>query len=187
MRRLLRGARLLCMALATKSLVAQPTVTTAMMKRGIEALEGYRTGRPMYVVLSPDLAVAPIVVSTKTEADSIARVRGWQTIGPIETPADAFSNTVPYMCVHHYTTAMIAYCNRLRPIPLDSVAEMSITFHMRNGSSRTISVGREADAIFLTGAAMDRFVFPFYAREVGVEMAARMREDMIKAQQRRQP
>lgn len=68
---------------------------------------------------------------------------------------------------------------RARVFRNGDIDSLSMTFHLRNGTRVTLPVPRNADALFFTLPAMDKFVFPYYVKVLGVDTVAAMRKDFI--------
>jgi hypothetical protein len=168
-------------ALLPASVTAQDTTrapTVTALRRVAEALDGYPARGSVYVVLDSIQEVRAIV-SSRPQADSVLRLlRGRGEIhGPLRASPSASRNLV-MRCVH-MDSAMQGICNHFRPIPLSEIDSMSLVIRTRDGASRTISLPRRADAIFLTMSAVDKFVIPYYTRVDGVDAAAALRRRML--------
>jgi hypothetical protein len=70
-------------------------------------------------------------------------------------------------------------CNGIQ-IRMSEVQSVSLVFNMRNSSTRTIALPSGSDAIFLSLSAYDKFVFPYYARIIGIDATAAWRQQMIR-------
>jgi len=75
---------------------------------------------------------------------------------------------------------MAPYCNSvIPPIALRDLAEITVSFRMRSGQVHTMILPPDADALFLSSTALDKFAFPYYARVYGVDSAAAMRRSIL--------
>jgi len=79
-------------------------------------------------------------------------------------------------CVHRPTTKW--NCPTMtRLIPIDSVRSIAFTIYKMNGQVFRRTFRPESlDAVFFTPDAVEKFVFPYYARVFGADTAAQMRQ-----------
>lgn len=156
-----------------------------LLKRLAEALDGHRTGTPVFIVACRDsLNRIGGVVATRREAESLARRLGpcFDTYGPYLALLDLLSQRGNPGCVHDgYTSNMIGLICPDNPFLLADVVSMTLVVRMRDGTVRERRMGPEVDAIFLTLPAIDKFVIPYYARIVGVDSAAAMRGQLARS------
>jgi hypothetical protein len=122
-----------------------------------EAAQDVRTGRPVYLVAK--LRFPPYVVGyfdTKNGATLVARDsgEGYAAFGPFITPRDTVYDLASQ---------------------IDSVIVYS---HSVRGPARAKVDPHEVDALFLTQAAVDKFMIPFYSQLYGPVFAAGLRVDL---------
>lgn len=170
--------------LGVRPLVAQePTTrveTLPLLKRIAEALDGYRTGVPMYVVANREPphtvhGVFETMVEARRVAATIARRP--DIFGPYPTTRDP----VGFIgCIHRGPSDMTQYCPLRPAITRVQVDSMSLIVHVRGQLPRTVSIPRDADALFLSSSAIDKFAMPYYSRLYGPDSAAAMRRAMLK-------
>jgi hypothetical protein len=162
---------------------AQPVTrppSPVLLKRLAEAVDGNRTGVPVYVVASHD-SLSPVrgVFATRAEGDRQARLLGssYEVFGPFMAPLDAAAPYYLMGCIHDGLFSMMGvYCpDPNKVLPKDSVVGLTIVARMRDGTTRNFPLSTTADAVFLTLPAIDKFVVPYYAHTIGVDSAAAMR------------
>jgi hypothetical protein len=168
--------------------VAQPPRDTTripspvLLKRLAEAVDGHRTGAVLYVVASyqpPHHVLA--VLESRADAESQARAAGGlvDVFGPYKSQRDPVREIL-MKCVHYNSAADPVYCPDRSPIPLGDVDTLSITVRLKNREVRTFPLPRGTDVVFFTLSAVDKFMIPYYTRVLGVEEAARMRQDIVR-------
>jgi hypothetical protein len=179
-----------------RSAFGQPdtgSTSPSILKRLAEIADGHRTGKPIFVVLSRTFPHPVInIVGTRDSARAIARRNpDFGVFGPFVAPAvpDLFIA----FCEHdRRTTYMEPDSTPRRPRPsaiCDSrfvrlfqnadIDSLSMTFHLRDRTRVTLPVPRDADALFFTLPAMDKFVFPYYVKVLGVDTVAVLRREFI--------
>ena len=196
--------------LSSLSANAQPSERIpdpTLLKRLAEAVDGNRTGKPIYVVASYDLP-NPVrgVFPGKPDAEALARRLGksYAVFGPYSAPFDGGwlflqcrHDRVTSSMMEHGLGARHAYegnkvaidttgVTLLGPycppetLRLSDVEDFTLTVKMKNGTVRSVPISNQTDAVFLSLAAIDKFVIPYYSRVIGVEGAAAMRRDIVK-------
>jgi hypothetical protein len=160
---------------ATQEPSRAPT-SVAVLKRIAEAVEGYPARGTVYVVVDSVGEVAA-VVGSRTQADSMfANVLGRR--GGIHGPyraAPPSRLSLLARCVHS-RSVMRAVCPEL---PIGDISRLTLMIGLRDGTSRSVELPIDADALFLTISAFDKFAFPYYARTNGVEAATEMRQRLL--------
>jgi hypothetical protein len=155
-----------------------------LLKRLAEAVDGNRTGREVYVVASYD-SLNPVrgVFETRREAAALALRLGssYDSFGPFVAPLE-LASLYFFGCKHD---RVFSYLDDICPppqfqFPTDSLAELTLTARLKDGTTRTLSLGPRADAVFLSLPAIDKFVIPYYARTIGVDSAAAMRARIVR-------
>lgn len=168
-------------AIAAQDTTRVPTV--AVLKRVAEAVAGYPDSATVFVVLDSTQEVAG-VISSRSLADSIRR----RVRGEIHGPFRALPDLSDFLmrCVHDGRSSAMHICNgRIPVIRLVDIRTISLVIGTRDGASHTIELPPQADAIFLTMTAFDRFAVPYYTRLNGVDAAAQMRQRMLAENRRR--
>ena len=171
-----------CLAGFSFSASAQPPrqpPSPVLLKRLAEAVDGHRTGQPVFVVATADSAVIVRgVVDTRRAADSLARLLGrlYDVYGPFVAPRDPASLQMFRGCVHDgHTSYMLPLCPPLPFFLISDVASLTLTARLKDGTTHEMAMAPSVDAIFLTLPAIDKFVVPYYARTIGFDSAAAMR------------
>jgi hypothetical protein len=181
------GVALIVLVFPPRLVAQEPTraPTVTLLKRVAEAVDGHRTGGDVFVVVNHDSATVDAVVPTNREATALANRlgQGHGVVGPVRGSIDLgpMGSYVPSYCVHDgFTSEMrLKICNSV-PMLRGEILSMSLVVKMRNGSTRTINLPNGSDAIFLSMSAYDKFVFPYYARIIGVDATAAWRQQMIR-------
>lgn len=157
-----------------------------LLKRLAEAVDGNRHGGVIYIVARYD-SLSPIagVFRERREAEALARRLGssHDVFGPYRRHPDLSARyptdeMILFGCKHNRWTSEYTPICPERVFPLQSVQEISLTIRMRDGTTRTMDLGLMTDAVFLSQAAIDKFVIPYYEGIVGVDAAAAMRRDI---------
>jgi hypothetical protein len=148
-------------------------LTAALLRRLGEAADGYRTGRPIYVVACYDDPRDDLRVFER-EADALehlARAGGrFGMFGPFATPAAGSASG------QRVREAAAALDVPDGSAPAGEVVEVVLSLRDDAGAERTIRLdGREHDALFWSMSAIDKFAVPYYAGTDGAEYAAEMR------------
>lgn len=206
-RRAIPSAALASFLLAPALLAQQSNaMTPTLLRRLAEAVDGHRTGTPVWVVGDYQFphhvhAVVPTRDSAVADSTWIAGERpGTGPIGifgPFVAPVDPESPlgppgppspepviviggfTLPG-CIHDGQSNMFprAICPS-EWIPQDQIAAIRIEYSLITGDTLTRPVPITADAIFFTLPALDKFVFPYYGRILGLGYALDMRRRVI--------
>lgn len=132
-------------------------ISAALARRLAEAADGFRSGKPVYLVADYDAPARVLsfegegaeaaAEKAKREAAGGARLG---VFGPFLTEPDAGPG------------------GAARPEVLD----VTVRVRLADGTTRTETIaGSEADALFWTRAAVDKFVVPYYAGALGLEHA----------------
>ena len=186
--------------------VAQPAThipTTTLLKRLAEAVDGHRQGQLVYVVAQHDYPNATGGVYLDSAAARAAAQRlgaQWGHFGPfrgtgecIRVPGTSRCLDEPEeLCVHDglhsaMDSSVVARVRRLGSIcpgpglgfRMNDLDSLSITFHLRSGPAQRMALPRGVDAVFLTLPALDKFVFPYYARTIGLDSTAALRQRFV--------
>ena len=67
------------------------------------------------------------------------------------------------------------------PFQISEIASMTLVTRLRDGREHEMLMGPEVDAIFLSVPAIDKFMVPYYARVLGVDSAAAMRQRIVRS------
>lgn len=181
------GARCLftigIVALASAARGQEPLTPTAL-RRFAEALDGVRSGSPVYILACRDSSYrVGAVVEGRPQAESARIALGacYGVYGPYFPPPDPFAHAVVHGCVHDGNTSnMFRLICPPAPFPRGDIASMTLVTRLRNGDRHEMAVGPSVDAIFLSLAAIDKFVIPYYARTNGIDSAAAMRAQIVR-------
>ncbi|HEU4453697.1 MAG TPA: hypothetical protein VFR81_11590, partial [Longimicrobium sp.] len=129
-------------------------LSAALLRRLGEAADGYRTGRPIYVVACYDDPRNDLRVFER-ESDAVEHLARagdrFGMFGPFATPADGSATGSP-------------------------VREVAVTLHASDGGERVVRLdGAKYDSFFWSASAIDKFAVPYYAATAGLDNAAEMR------------
>ncbi len=177
-------ATALCLGLWADLAAAQDTTTATLLKVLGEAVDGYRTGQPVYVVAA-FRSPYPVygVFSTRDSASSaLPRAgRGYSVFGPYVAPLDG-PGEVRYAlsaCPHYWPT--VYKCpTRSFAVGASRVDSVRVTVFVRSGPPQSTTYPRaEVDALFFTLSAIDKFVIPYYQRLLGAASADSLRKGFV--------
>jgi hypothetical protein len=150
---------LLLWTLAVSSAAGQDTTVSATMLRVLaEAADGFRTGRPVFLVADyrfPHNVAGPF--ATYAEARRVQMDSGatFGVFGPYVTPRDPGADSA------------------------SRVVAVRLTIESPAGRRRTVDLDLrrvEVDALFFTMSAVDKFVIPYYSDIYGPEYATVARD-----------
>jgi hypothetical protein len=134
-----------------------PTVSATMLRVLAEAADAYRTGKPVYLVADyryPHNVLRGFTsqsAAAKAQADSGA---SYGIFGPYVTPEDSIDAAAPRV-----------------------IAIRVITRAPQDSQSHTLVVNpRDADALFFSMSAVDKFVLPYYQKTLGPQYARTLRQ-----------
>jgi hypothetical protein len=158
----------------------------SLLKRLAEAVDGYRTGGTLFVVADSQLPhTVRGVFSTLPEAMDIARRAGgtYGAFGPFDARPDPGLDLPVFIMWPHVPWSAgdsLVEFPRERVL-ISNVRDVVITINRREGLPLTRTYApSEADAVFFTVSALDKFVFSYYARVDGVAAAARLRAALLR-------
>ena len=166
-------------------------LSAAQLRRVAEAVDGNRTGRPVWVVLTTARGGYPDVVAvfgTRDSATTFARTEGdaYVAVGPYYATADS-PGPMLYMtkpCVHDgsITRWLCPGLDSLAnaTVPMSDVLDVTVVVRTRDASYRSVLQAPHADALFFTLPAIDKFVVPYYARVYDAAYAADLREQVLR-------
>lgn len=170
-------------------------LSAPQLRRVAEAVDGNRTGRPVWVVLTTTRGGYADVLAVFGTPDSARTFlqhnggEGYFIIGPNYAQADA-PGPMAFLtkpCVHdgsltRYTcpgldslTAGVA-----ASVAMSDVLDVTVIVRTRDASYRTVLQAQHADALFFTMSAIDKFVVPYYARVYDAAYAADLREQALR-------
>lgn len=175
--RCLISAAVFFLALNASAQPPRQPPSPVLLKRLAEAVDGNRTGTAVYVVASYD-SLSPVrgVFSTRKEADILANRLGssYDVFGPFMAPREMRS-TWFMICKHDRVGSWMDDICPPPQFPVDSLADLTLTARLKDGTTRVIPLGPGVDAVFMSLPAIDKFAIPYYARTLGVDSAAAMR------------
>jgi len=158
--------RLLVGTLATGLVWLRPAlgqdtaVTASSLARVLaEVAQDIRTGRPVYLVATlkfPQYVIGEFETREQAQRLAADSGAGYGVFGPYVTPADR------------------VYAGQAT---IDSVVVFSRT---PRGPQRATVDPRHVDALFLTPAAIDKFMIPFYSNLYGPAVATQLRADLAR-------
>ena len=131
------------------------TPSAALLRRVAEAADGHRTGRKVWFAAKDDSRSdvrGPFRTVAAARAATRGMRRGWQVVGPIQTPPDN--------------------------APQGLVA-LRATIRDKRGREHIYDIDLAAtDMLVWSLAAFDRFMAPHYLRELGTDGVQQMRADV---------
>ena len=158
---------------------------TVLLKRIAEAVDGNRSGAQVWVVASfqPTYPVLGVFDNRKS-ADDGAKAAGPDAavFGPFQT--DKESTTFISACIHDGKTSVVMTSRCVPPaqaVQLADVSALALLVTTSAGAHDTIPLPPDADAIFLSMPAVDKFVIPYYLRTLGVQAVGEMRQGFQQA------
>ena len=160
------------------------SVSAGLLRRLAAAADGYRTGEPVWVVvsLSEPYTVAGVFPNRSNAARAVRK--GFAVFGPYVTPRDYARPSVFVPVKHRAPTIYDSLSFAMWRLPeppwfTDDIDSVLVTAYHRSGAQwRGVSRGDDVDAVFFTLSAQDKFVFPYYAALSGLDVATRMRENV---------
>jgi hypothetical protein len=164
------------------------TITSAtLLKRLGEAVDGYRDGRPMWVVAAYAFPHEVLgVYSDSGRAAEMARRSGFHAFGPfVALPDIPRATTYAYAvkpCVHYDPTRWVCG-DTLFPagVPSSQVDSVSVVVYTTGGVPHRESFrGAEVDAVFFTMSAIDKFVIPYYTLLYGAAYGVDVRRGSLR-------
>ena len=162
---------------------AQDTTATLLKVLG-EAVDGYRTGQPVYVVAAfrSPYPVYGVFSSRDSAMSALPRAgRGYSVFGPYVAPPDG-PGEVRYAlraCPHYWPT--VYKCpTRSFTVGASQVDSVRVTVFVKSGPPQFTTYPRaEVDALFFTLSAIDKFVIPYYQRLLGAAYADSLRKGFV--------
>ncbi len=171
-----------------QQLGAQDTTTrisAALLRRLAAAADGYRTGLPVWVVVSTyEPYQVEGVYTTLAEARlRVPRIRGGQVFGPYVTPLDEGRAMIFVPMWHVDPTIYMLESSPTwvlppTPWPMERVDSVVITAYNHGETWRGFTHGN-VDAVFFTLSAYDKFVSPYYSALSGLDVATQMRQSIV--------
>ena len=194
LRRLLLLGAAVCMGFGLPERLAGQDSTrimsAALLRRIAEAVDGNRTGEPVFVVVMRQGGYwdVPAAFPTRQAAQGYASDHpGTEWFGPYISPPDEMGSPQQYLlagCKHDGTLTRY-YCPprdslRSGSVPMAQVAEVIITVRTKDGVDHTQHYDpQHADAFFFTMSAIDKFVIPYYTWVYDASYAARLRQQSL--------
>ena len=158
-----------------------PTMSAQFLRRLGEAVAGYRTGEPVYVVASSRFPFEVAGVYSTRDSASAARASFPlnRVFGPFVTPLD-FGQASVLAPLRHVRPTIWMFDSlpetAWQEHDVDSVA-ITVYHHSRR-TWHTVSRGLDVDAVFFTLAAIDKFAIPYYANLYGPAYADSLRRSV---------
>ena len=150
-------------------------VTALLLKRIGEAVDGYRSGGPVWVVAQirfPNDVAG--VFESKDDADALSQRSGarLEVFGPFTTTSD-FNGKRLFATQPLMKPLKSAFDILVEAVPLDSVTGVEVVVRTRDGYSHTHEYDpRTLEALFFTMAAVDKLLIPYHSRILGASYAA---------------
>jgi hypothetical protein len=171
----------------TSAARGQELLTPTALRRFAEALDGVRSGSPVFILACRDSSYRVGAVVPQSEVNAAQSRLGscYSAFGPYFPPPDPFAHTVLRGCVHdgfHSNMHQIICPPEL--FPRGEIARMTLVTRLRDSTVHEMPMGADVDAIFLSLAAIDKFVIPYYVRTLGVDSAAAMRAQIVRGLRR---
>jgi hypothetical protein len=156
-------------------------LSASLLRRLGEAVAGYRTGSPVYVLASYRYPFNVVGVYSTRDSASAAResTPHSQVFGPYVTPLD-FGRASALVPMRHVRPTIWVFDSlpetAWQEQDVDSVA--ITVYHRSRRTWHTVSRGLEVDAVFFTLAAIDKFAMPYYANLYGPAYADSLRRTL---------
>lgn len=166
---------------------SEEPMSAGLLRRLAEAADGYRTGERIWIVARTQepYQIVGIFTDTVEAAQTKATMQGVDFYGPFLTQRD-FNRRVALVPVRHRPPTIYSLDSlaswRLPPNPLfidDVDSIVVLAYDGRTVAWHGSAPGRDIDAVFFTLAAQDKFVFPYYTSVSGLDVALRMRENVV--------
>jgi hypothetical protein len=157
-----------------------------MLRRIAEALDGHRNGDRVWVVSSfePPFPVLGVFANEREAAQRARTVGPSATYsGPYLTERDPGSIFITG-CVHITSSRMhreLCVPPVRGPVSMPEIRSMTLVITKTNGVVDSIPVARDADAIFLTLPAIDKFAVPYYTGVIGLAATSDLRREVARA------
>jgi hypothetical protein len=166
-------------------------LSASLLRRLGAAVDGYRTGEPVYVVAAFDPPHYVAGVFENRDSADVVRERfqrefhrPYGRFGPYVAPKDLGRPIVflarprcwptIYNCIPN-----ISWQPPDPPWLVEDLDSLSITaYHHSRGTWRMKADPKDVDAVFFTMSVIDKFVLPYYAALSGPEIAQRMRDSL---------
>lgn len=174
------------LAVPARSEAQEGPMPAALLRRVAEAVQGLPTGSPMYVAVETTLPYKVIMIGPQRAAveDSARRThQRYAVVGPVEGEEPPHTMALKLPCTHWVDSYMSCPDSTKR---MSGMVTNVMVIFQGGGRSDTVAVFAPgvADALFFSLSAMDKFVFPYYAKIYGIEYADRMRSLYISASER---
>jgi hypothetical protein len=181
----LLAASIALLALPTRA-TAQEALPASLLRRLGSAVEGYRTGRPMWVVAALQFPHdVRGVYPSAAEATRMATFAGaeYRSFGPYLSPPDtAGGRTVEaygFVCIKTRDTQCLGDSTH-NSLAVENVARVIITIVSTTGVAQSDTLRPDqVEAVFFTMSAVDRLLIPYYTQLYGSRYAARVREGYL--------
>ena len=167
---------------STTSLACQVTKgrppDAVMLRRIAEAVDGDRSGGQVYVVagFDPTNPIIGVFNDPKTATGAALKAGNGATVfGPYQSDLDTtIAQTMT--CVHIKTSVMYIRCVPPgRTTQFSDIASLTLIFNRTDGGRDSVPLPQGADAIFVGGPAIDKFVVPYYVGVIGLTQTTDMR------------
>lgn len=168
-----------------------PPPSASLLRRLAEAVDGQRTGRPVWVVIQRAFPhrVEGVYADAVPARAVAGRLAGYSVLGPFVTPVDSGTQTVMYTVdpcpgkhdsVSHCPDTTRSNGTALQAMPAQSVDSLVVTIYGKDSRIHRTYAPTEVDALFFTLSAIDKFVMPYYTRLYGPDVAAEMRRNYLR-------
>jgi hypothetical protein len=158
----------------------QPAV---LYRRVAEAVHSLPTDRAYYVVLSTKSPYELIgLAGERQAAEELMRRMGGESavFGPVRGEQST-PMALMQPCKHRPDSYLVCPDTTISRAPADQIL---IIYQSGNRSDTVMSFSPDSgDAVFFTPSALDKFVFPYYERIVGIDQAYRMRQAYMRRPQ----
>jgi hypothetical protein len=164
-----------CAAQAQRQATAEPT--PVMLRRMAEAVEGHRTGAPVWVVIGTAPPHSVVGVRARREdADALRLTAAFPAavFGPFLAPRDPDRVGGLLISCHRAADSADDRTVCARAVRLDSARSIALVLRTRAGEVRSFPVPEGVDAMFLSASSVRKFVLPYYTRVEGLEGAQRI-------------
>jgi hypothetical protein len=174
-----------CLMGCASSITAQTSASAfpgAMYRSAVEAVQSQSNEYGYFVAVGMEFPHEVLAIDReRSRAEEVAgrtRLR-YGLIGPILGGQPMIMMGLALPCKHR-ADSYISCPDTTMKTSLQNVQRILIVSQGAGGSDTVMTfVPDSGDAVFFTPSAMEKFVFPYYARVFGVERANRMREEYL--------
>src|SRR5205807_3069172 len=150
-------------------------------------VDGFRNGRPMWVVVSKRFPydIYGVFFDQHLVPEAVERAgANYTSVGPYVAAPDSLMPSMTVLMTpicKNWDTSPCHKDSSFTATPVDSIASVSVTFALTDGSTRRATYRpQEAEAVFLTMSAVDKLLIPYYTMIYGVDYARAERAELLR-------